>query len=57
MFEDTLHAVRTAKADGFPVVAVYDPYEPEQEALRALADCYLISYEHSEDFFTFAANK
>ena len=57
VFEDTLHAVRTAKADGFPVVAVYDPYEPEQEALRALADYYLISYEHSEDFFAFAANK
>ena len=31
VFEDALHAVRTAKADGFPVVGVYDPYEPEQE--------------------------
>lgn len=57
VFEDALHAARTAKADGFPVVAVYDPYEPEQEVLRALADCYLTEYRNCGDFFALAGNK
>ena len=39
VFEDALHAVKTAKADGFPVVAVYDASEPRQDQLIALADC------------------
>ena len=41
VFEDALHAVRTAKAAGFPVAAVCDPHEDGQEALRKLADYYL----------------
>ena len=57
VFEDALHAVRTAKADGFVVAAVYDPYEPEQAALCALSDCYLTDYGHSEDFFALAQQK
>ena len=57
VFEDALHAAQTAKADGFPVVGVYDPYEPGQEALRALADCYLTDYQHCGDFFALAVDK
>ena len=55
VFEDALHAVKTAKADGFPVVAVYDASEPRQDQLIALADCYLADFSHPEDFWKYAA--
>lgn len=46
VFEDTLTAVRTAKAAGFRVAAVYDAVsEADQPALRELADYYLRSFE------------
>lgn len=45
VFEDSLFALRTAKAAGFRTVAVYDPSEPNQDALRAEADEYLRSFE------------
>ena len=45
MFEDALHALRTAKAAGFRTAAVYDESEPEQEELRRLADYYIESFE------------
>lgn len=41
VFEDALYAIRTAKAAGFFVAAVYDAYEPQPEQVRALADFYL----------------
>lgn len=46
VFEDALHAIRTAKAAGFRVCAVYDPSaEAEQEEIRQLADTYVRSFE------------
>ena len=45
VFEDALHALRTAKAAGFRTAAVYDESEPEQEELRRLADYYIESFE------------
>ena len=46
VFEDALHAVRTAKAAGFRVCAVYDPSaEDEQAEIRTLADTYIRSFE------------
>ena len=46
IFEDALHAVRTAKAAGFRVAAVYDPAaEADQAELRQLADYYIRSFE------------
>ena len=46
IFEDALHAVRTAKAGGFRVAAVYDPSaEEDQEEIRTLADYYYRSFE------------
>ena len=46
IFEDALHAVRTAKAAGFRVAAVYDPAaESDQAELRQLADYYIRSFE------------
>ena len=46
VFEDVLHALMTAKNDGFPVAAVYDEHEKNQEELKELADIYI------EDFYT-----
>lgn len=46
VFEDALHAVKTAKAAGFRVAAVYDPSaEADQAELQTLADYYIRSYE------------
>lgn len=45
IFEDAIHAVRTAKAAGFRVAAVYDPSEPDQEEMRALSDYYIESFQ------------
>ncbi len=55
VFEDAVHAARTAKADGFTVVAVYDSSEKRQDELRALADLYLPDLEHTEEFWSFAS--
>ena len=46
VFEDAFHAIRTAKAAGFRVAAVYDAAEEEnQPAIRQLADYYIRSCE------------
>lgn len=45
VFEDALHALRTAKAAGFRTAAVYDPSEPDQAEMRRLADYYITSFE------------
>ena len=46
IFEDALHAIRTAKAAGFRVCGVYDPSaEEDQEKIRALSDYYIRSFE------------
>lgn len=45
VFEDALHAVRTAKNAGFRVAAVYDPSaENDQEEMRRIADYYFRSF-------------
>lgn len=44
VFEDALHAARTAKKAGFPVVGIYDASEEGQEELRRIADVYLEDY-------------
>lgn len=44
VFEDALFALRTAKADGFTVVGVYDKHESQQDELRHLADYYIRDY-------------
>ena len=46
IFEDALHAIRTAKAAGFRVCGVYDPSaEDDQEAIKSLSDYYIRSFE------------
>ena len=46
VFEDALHALITAKKDGFKVAAVYDRHEEKQEKVKEIADIYI------EDFNT-----
>lgn len=53
VFEDALHAARTAKSDGYAVAAVYDSSEKRQSEIRALADCFIEDFEHTEDFLRF----
>ena len=45
VFEDTLHALMTAKNDGFPVAAVYDEHESRQTEMKANGDYYITNYE------------
>jgi len=49
VFEDALHAIKSAKAAGLYVAAVYDKssYEDEEE-IKAIADIYLNSFEDWE---------
>lgn len=57
VFEDAIHAIETAKAAGFAVVAVQDSSEKRQLELRELADCYIADFDHTEDFWKFALAK
>ncbi|MBE6717791.1 MAG: HAD family phosphatase [Ruminococcaceae bacterium] len=41
VFEDSLFALKTAKADGFHTVGVYDRHENRQDELKNLADYYI----------------
>lgn len=44
VFEDALHAVRTAVSDSFRVVCVFDAYEPGTALARELSSCYLSDF-------------
>lgn len=41
VFEDVLHAVKTAKNDGFKVAAVYDSNETNQKEIKEISDYYI----------------
>ena len=45
VFEDALHALMTAKNEGFTVAAVYDKHEAKQIKMRSEADYYIFDYE------------
>lgn len=53
IFEDALHAVKTAKKDGFKVAAVFDNSEKRQTEIQQLCDCYITEFEHAEEFWQF----
>ena len=53
IFEDALHAVKTAKKDGFKVAAVFDKSEKRQAEIQQLCDCYITEFEHAEEFWQF----
>ena len=44
VFEDALYAAKTAKANGYNVVGIYDKSEPNQEELKRLVDSYINDY-------------
>ena len=46
VFEDALYAIRTAKRDGYFVVAIYDDSMKDyQDKIKALADLYVPDYQ------------
>ena len=45
VFEDSLFALKTAWADEFSTVGVYDWYEDKQEDIMTLADYYISDYK------------
>lgn len=55
VFEDAIHAIQTAKADAFAVVAVFDHSEKRQKEIRDLSDCYIADFEHTEAFWKFTS--
>ena len=48
VFEDALYAAKTAKANGYNVVGIYDKSEPKQEELKSLVDIYIHNYAELE---------
>ncbi len=44
IFEDALYAAKTAKANGYNLVGIYDVSEPRTEELSELADIYIHNY-------------
>ena len=44
VFEDVLHAIKTAKDDGFKVAAVYDSHEPKQREMKEISDYYITDF-------------
>jgi HAD superfamily hydrolase (TIGR01509 family) len=48
IFEDAVHAVKTAHDAGFTVCGVYDPSEKRQEEIRKYSDYYLRNYFETE---------
>ena len=53
VFEDAYHAAKTAKADDFITVAVYDSWENKQEELHSVSDCFLENFIQTEHFWKF----
>lgn len=53
IFEDALHAIKTAKNDGFKVVGVFDKSEIKQAEIRSIADCYINDFKYAEAFWNF----
>ena len=45
VFEDVIHALKTAKDDGFRVAAVYDEHEPMQEEVKEISDYYIRDFD------------
>ncbi|MBP3442867.1 MAG: bifunctional hydroxymethylpyrimidine kinase/phosphomethylpyrimidine kinase [Clostridia bacterium] len=55
VFEDAIYAIRTAKEDGFRVIAVYDKSEQNQAEVKTLCDFYIADYSDMQGFRKFVA--
>lgn len=51
VFEDAYHVAKTAKADGFIVVAVFDSHETKQAELHSISDCFIENFTQTEHFW------
>lgn len=51
IFEDALHAVETAKKDGFKVAVVFDSSEKRQTEIQQLSDFYITDFEQIDGFW------
>ena len=51
IFEDASYAVRTAKAAGYPVCAIYDRFEKRAAYLKETADLYITNYGEALEKF------
>ena len=51
VFEDAYHAAKTAKADGFITVAIFDSYETKQAELHSVSDCFIENFTQTEHFW------
>ena len=56
IFEDALYALKTANADGFITVGVYDKYEHRQDEMRKISNFYLNDFKQINDFWQYAEN-
>lgn len=54
VFEDSFFAAKTAKDDGFKVIAVYDRHEEKQEEISRLADLYIKDLSDTAALWRFA---
>ena len=57
VFEDALHAIKTAREDGFLVVGVFDDSEPRQKQICELTDCYIADFNDVKKFWDFVLDK
>lgn len=58
VFEDSLHAVRTARKAGFPVVGIYDAgSDKNQELIQKEATVYLGNLIDFDRFYSYASRK
>ncbi len=48
IFEDALYAAKTAKANGYNVVGIYDKSEEKTDELKQLVDIYIHNYNEIE---------
>lgn len=57
VFEDALHAIKTAKKAGFRTVGIYDRYsEKDQKEIQGTADSYIESWEQSSKLWKILEN-
>lgn len=45
VFEDALYAAKTAKANGYNLIAIYDESEENADELKRIADIYIRNYD------------
>ena len=49
VFEDAFYALKTAKADGFVVAAVYDVHEDNQKEMKSISDFYIDDFSDVDE--------